>query len=165
MGNYLNPGDELFRKAINSEIYVDKSLLIQEINKVIDTEQRYVCVSRPRRFGKSITLNMLSAYYETSDDEEKQRNLFSDLLIAKQTDGMEFLGKFNVICLNMMDFLSRSTNIDEMINLLEKRVSLDLNNMFKEYINDEDDLIWKLQDIFNKTKKGFVILIDEWDCI
>ena len=165
MGNYLNPGDELFRKAINSEIYVDKSLLIKEINKVIDTEQRYVCVSRPRRFGKSITLNMLSAYYETSDDEEKQRNLFSDLLIAKQTDGMEFLGKFNVICLNMMDFLSRSTNIDEMINLLEKRVSLDLNNMFKEYINDEDDLIWKLQDIFNKTKKGFVILIDEWDCV
>ena len=65
MGNYLNPGDELFRKAINSEIYVDKSLLIKEINKVIDTEQRYVCVSRPRRFGKSITLNMLSAYYET----------------------------------------------------------------------------------------------------
>ena len=65
----------------------------------------------------------------------------------------------------MMDFLSRSTNTDEMINLLEKRVSLDLNNVFKEYINDEDDLIWKLQDIFNKTKKGFVILIDEWDCV
>ena len=63
MGMYLNPGNNLFKRALNSKIYVDKSGLISYINEVIDTEQEFVCVSRPRRFGKSMAANMLAAYY------------------------------------------------------------------------------------------------------
>ena len=63
MGIYLNPGNDLFRQAVNSEIYVDKSMLIQLTNNVFDTSDRHLCVSRPRRFGKSMAANMLSAYY------------------------------------------------------------------------------------------------------
>lgn len=54
MGIYLNPGSGKFEEALNSEIYVDKSGLIAYTNKVFGTKQKYVCVSRPRRFGKSI---------------------------------------------------------------------------------------------------------------
>ena len=63
MGVYLNPGNEKFAKAVQSEIYVDKTGLIEYTNQVINTVQRYVCVSRPRRFGKSMTADMLTAYY------------------------------------------------------------------------------------------------------
>lgn len=63
MGIYLNPGYDMFLDAINSEIYVDKTEMVDYLNSVVRTEQRYVSVSRPRRFGKSIAANMLCAYY------------------------------------------------------------------------------------------------------
>ena len=65
MGNYLNPGNDMFYKMVHSEIYVDKTGLIGYCNHVINTMQRYICVSRPRRFGKSMAANMLSAYYSS----------------------------------------------------------------------------------------------------
>ena len=63
MGIYLNPGNEEFQKALNSKIYVDKTMLISEMNQNLNTEHQNICVSRPRRFGKSMTANMLVAYY------------------------------------------------------------------------------------------------------
>ena len=62
MGIYVNPGNENFESAVNSEIYVDKTGLLKHINPMIGTEQRFVCVSRPRRFGKSMAADMLAAY-------------------------------------------------------------------------------------------------------
>nr|MDE6608515.1 AAA family ATPase [Lachnospiraceae bacterium] len=63
MGIYLNPGNKGFWESIRSEIYVDKTELIAHTNKYLNTEQKFICVSRPRRFGKSMTLKMLAAYY------------------------------------------------------------------------------------------------------
>ena len=80
MGIYLNPGNELFQRALNSQIYVDKSELIAYTNKVIDSEQQYICVSRPRRFGKSMAANMLASYYGRDTDS---RNQFEALKISK----------------------------------------------------------------------------------
>lgn len=83
MGNYLNPGNVKFRRMIQSEIYVDKTELIRYTNSVIDTLQNNVCVSRPRRFGKSMNANMLTAYYSKGCDS---RELFSRFKIAKDKD-------------------------------------------------------------------------------
>lgn len=63
MGSYLNPGNKGFRESLNSAIYVDKSGLIEKTNAVLNTRQKFLCVSRPRRFGKSMAADMLSAYY------------------------------------------------------------------------------------------------------
>ena len=63
MGSYLNPGSRSFEMALASEIFVDKSLLIEKTNRMLGTLQRFVCVSRPRRFGKSMAADMLAAYY------------------------------------------------------------------------------------------------------
>ena len=79
MGIYVNPTGRSFELAINSEIFVDKSGLIKETNKCINTLQRYMCVSRPRRFGKSMAMDMLSAYYGRKTDAE---NLFKGLKIS-----------------------------------------------------------------------------------
>ena len=101
MGIYLNPGNDLFRQAVNSEIYVDKSMLIQLTNNVLDTSDRHLCVSRPRRFGKSMAANMLSAYYSRGCDS---RELFSMLKISSDADFERHLNKYNVIKIDMRTF-------------------------------------------------------------
>ena len=83
MRSYVNKGSESFKSAINSQIYVDKTNFLNYTNSVLATEQRYICVSRPRRFGKSITASMLSAYYSSGEDT---RELFANYNIAKSAD-------------------------------------------------------------------------------
>ena len=68
MGSFLNRGIEEFKRVLNSQIYVDKTDIIGFLNRVINTEQAYLCVSRPRRFGKSVTANMIAAYYEKGNN-------------------------------------------------------------------------------------------------
>ena len=80
MGVLLNPNNTDFEEATNAEIYVDKTELIAYANKVIRTPQKYICVSRPRRFGKSMAANMLTAYYSKGCDSKK---LFMPYKISK----------------------------------------------------------------------------------
>ena len=97
MGNFVNPGNDAFRVALASSIYVDKTGLLEYTNKVTGTLQAYICNSRPRRFGKSITANMLTAYYSKGCDSE---TIFADLEISKSPDFkkismMSFILMFN----------------------------------------------------------------------
>ena len=85
MGSYLNPGNFSFRGSLRSKIYVDKSKLIAKTNEVLCTEQKYICVSRPRRFGKSMAANMLVAYYDRS---EKYRRFISKILQSVEKNHM-----------------------------------------------------------------------------
>ena len=62
MGVYLNPGNELFREALNGPVYVDKTEMVADVNALVNTPHKYLCVSRPRRFGKSMAAVMLCAY-------------------------------------------------------------------------------------------------------
>ena len=80
MGSYLNPGSDLFEMALQSQIFVDKSGLIEKTNRCVRTLQRYLCVSRPRRFGKSMAADMLAAYYDRSTDTDA---LFRNLKIGR----------------------------------------------------------------------------------
>ena len=161
MGIYLNPGNTEFQRALNSEIYVDKSLLIEYTNRIINTNMQNICVSRPRRFGKSTDARMIAAYYDQSCDSSK---LFKDLKIAKNKEYQKHLNKYNVILLNMQDFLSETNNIDEMIGLIKNRVLRDLKLGYLEYV-EEDNLSYSLNNIFAYTKESFIFIIDEWDCI
>ena len=79
MGIYLNPGNEGFTKIVGREIYVDKTEMIRVTNSFIDKSNSYVCVSRPRRFGKTFAGNMLSAYYSRGCDS---RSLFERFKIS-----------------------------------------------------------------------------------
>ena len=75
MGVYLNPGKTAFEEAVNSEIFIDKTEMIRYLNSVLKTKQKYVSVSRPRRFGKTMAADMICAYY---DREAESRNLFEN---------------------------------------------------------------------------------------
>ena len=117
MGIYLNPGNEKFAKAVQSEIYVDKTELLDYTNRVIGTKQQNICVSRPRRFGKSMAADMLAAYYSRGCDSEK---LFSGLEIEKSETFGKYLNQYDTVFLNMQEFLSQSSGIEGMLELLRK---------------------------------------------
>ena len=159
MGSYLNPGGGMFKACLRSKIYVDKSGLIAKTNEVLGTEQRFVCVSRPRRFGKSMAANMLAAYYGRGEDSTE---LFSDLKIHTDKSFRENLNQYDVIRINMQEFLSAAPDMYQMLKLLQKRILKELKMQYPDYI-DSDYLV--LQDVFAYTRHPFVILIDEWDCI
>lgn len=91
MGIYLNPGNVGFKLTLAADIYVDKTMLISELNKFIDRGNQYICVSRPRRFGKTIASNMMCAYYSQGCDS---RDIFSKLKIAKAKNFEEYLNSF-----------------------------------------------------------------------
>ena len=94
MGSYLNPGSGRFRGSLRSRIYVDKTGLIAKLNDWLFTEQKYVCVSRPRRFGKSMAADMLAAYYDSGEDTTE---LFAGLAVSQSATYREHLNQYDVI--------------------------------------------------------------------
>lgn len=163
MGIYLNPGNNKFKRAVNSDIYVDKTGLIKYTNSIVDTLQSCVCVSRPRRFGKSMAADMLTAYYSKGCDS---RELFSSLEIAKDESFEEHLNKYDTIFLNMQEFLSRSSNVKELLERVEGKVIRELKKQYPDVeLYDENDLAETMQDIFAESECPFIVIIDEWDCI
>ena len=162
MGIYLNPGNINFRKATRSEIYVDKTELIAQTNKYINTREQFLCVSRPRRFGKSMALEMLCAYYSRGCDS---RELFSRYKIAQNESFEEHLNQYDVIYLNMQQFLieAGTGNITE---YLEQEVLREFRKIYGGLLDREGmGLAAALREIFVETDRQFIFLIDEWDCV
>ena len=162
MGLYFNPRNDSFQQAINNLIYVDKSLLINYTNQLIGTGDNKLCVSRPRRFGKSTDANMLVAYYSKGCDSH---DIFDSLKISQTDHYLEHLNQHHVIHINMQSFLSNTHNIDKMIQLLTMRILNELKQEYSITFFDETNLSLSLEDIYAFTKNQFVFIIDEWDCI
>lgn len=117
MGIYLNPSNVDFYNAVNhSQIYVDKTNLIKYTNKIIFGEQKFICVSRPRHFGKSMAVNMLTAYYSRGCDS---REMFSKLNIAKIESFEKNLNQYNVIRLDIQKFSIEQTKKKQYVNCLK----------------------------------------------
>ena len=127
MGLYFNPQNYDFAKCLRSEIYVDKSGIISYTNKVFNTLQCYICVSRPRRFGKTITAAMLNAYYNR---DYKSEEMFENLKISKDVTFKTHLNKYDVIYLNIQDFLSESTTVNEMIKNINESIADDILEIY-----------------------------------
>ena len=98
MGTYVNPGTKNFAKDINDDFYVDKSMLIKVLNNRINRRNCYCCVSRPRRFGKTMAANMIAAYYSKGCDSHE---IFSNLKISKDPSFERNINKYNVIKLDI----------------------------------------------------------------
>ena len=163
MGSYLNPGTIEFQESLNSEIYIDKTGLIEKTNAVLRTKQKFICISRPRRFGKSMAADMLAAYYERGEDAEE---LFANFAIGKAESFQKHLNQYDVLKINMQEFLSATQNIDEMLQMLKKYLIFDLKESYGQVrFRDEENLVQVMKDIYTATKHAFVILIDEWDCL
>ncbi len=162
MGVYLNPGNRPFWEATHSRIYVDKTGLLAWTNEFMNTTEKFICVSRPRRFGKSMTLEMLAAYYSRSCASEE---LFKGRRIESHKTFQKYLNQYDVIFLNMQQFLIEAEP-GKTTEYLENRVLRDLREEYGEVLKDlEGGLAVALQEIYVKTDRQFIFLIDEWDCV
>ena len=163
MGTYLNPGNGLFKIALKSQIFVDKSRLIEVTNRCVGTMQRFICVSRPRRFGKSMAADMLAAYYQRGVDAD---SLFRELKIADCASYAEHRNQYDVLKVNMQEFLSATDSVEDMLQMVRNYLIFDLREAFAEVrLRDEKNLVQVMKDIYAATGHSFVILIDEWDCL
>ena len=161
MGTYINKGNEGFKRVRNSE-YVDKSGLISIVNSTLFTEHNMSCVSRSRRFGKSVAAKMLVAYYDRSCDS---RNLFEDLLIAGDPSFEQHLNKYPVILLDLTSFVTRYHE-DNIVEKIDAALKSDIADAYPQVPDKEEyDLMDLLIRINEATKDQFIFIIDEWDAI
>ena len=162
MGVYLNPGNNLFKEALNGQIYVDKTEMVANVNALVNTPHKYLCVTRPRRFGKSMAAAMLCAYYGMADGN---RELFEKLKLAQCPEWDRYLGKFDVIRLVMTNFVDRTTPMVKVIGRMSMRILDELHETYPGVRYDEDDFVYSLSKFYRASGRQFVVVIDEWDVI
>ena len=148
-----------FQMVRNSE-YVDKSDLITLTNNIINIEKRFICVTRPRRFGKSVTVKMLNAYYSKGCDSKA---LFSDLKIASTTDFERHLNQHDVIYLDMTEFADDNGNGDLYLENLNTDVVSELKDTYSECFEKEKN--YSLPEAIRCLNNRFIFIIDEWDFV
>lgn len=163
MGMYLNPPTMTFETNVRDEFYVDKSGIIEPINKMVNTPRKYVCVSRPRRFGKTMAAYMLSAYYSRTTDASA---LFEGLKIKKSPNFAQYANKFDVFRINMQNFMVGKKTVEAILEDLQEALCEELTDEYPDIkFGNKVDVSRCMNKIFTKYNRQFVIIVDEWDCI
>ena len=162
MGTYSNKGNSDFRDIVTHE-YVDKTQLIPLINATLNSENRYSCVTRCRRFGKSMAAKMLCAYYDKSCDS---RELFMGLKVEKDKTFEEYLNKYTVIYLDVTSFTARPELGDKIVRTIQNEIISEVKKCYPDVdYSETTDLMGILSAIHNATGEKFFFIIDEWDAI
>ena len=162
MGTYINKGNSDFRDIVTHE-YVDKTQLIPLINATLNSESRYSCVTRCRRFGKSMAAKMLCAYYDKSCDS---RELFSGLKVEQDSSFETYLNKYRVLYLDVTSFTARPEVRTTIVRTIQDEYILELKETFPDVkYKDNSDLMDVLSSIHQATGEKFFFIIDEWDAI
>jgi len=166
MGLYLNPNAEAFLVNKNAKIYIDKSLVLKEINDLICSNENFICMSRPRRFGKSMAGNMISAYYSKGCDT---REIFSQMKFGQTSDYDKYLNKFNVIKLDLNGWYQNAIiekKTEFVIDEINKSLLKEFREQFPNIEFEENSSISRcIKEIYARTSEKFVIIIDEYDVL
>ena len=169
MGTYLNPGKAAFEEAVNSEIYVDKTEMIGFLNSVVRTKQKYVSVSRPRRFGKTMAADMICAYYDRKADSRElfeARKLKTGWAPERTQAWDAYLGKFDVIRLVMTKFFKKNISVENALANMQRLVVRDIKKAYPDAdYYDESSLIQTIEDVYTADESQLVFVIDEWDAV
>ncbi|MFQ9545060.1 MAG: AAA family ATPase [Clostridium sp.] len=161
MAIYLNTDTALrnFNELANSKYFIDKSNILRKLNTFISTPNKYICITKPRRFGKSSIINMLGAYYTKGYNS---KDIFDKLNISKEKSYLENLNKYNVINISFSDIPSDGLTYSNYISNIEEQIKKDILEIFKDKKIEQNQELYK---IFLETKEEFVFIIDEWDYI
>ena len=184
MGCFLNPdNDNSFIRLANSKnkyLFVDKTDFIEHINERINEDNRFLAVTRPRRFGKTVTAHMLSAYYSKG---YVGQNIFDKLKIANKPSFVEHLNKYNVLYIDMNSIKDKYISykadssfyiegIDDLVDFLQFIVVHELkqNQEYADQINNaplvgKKSLLSALEVVCKYTSEKFIFIMDEWDLI
>ena len=163
MGLYINVGNDGFRAARNGE-YIDKSDLIEVVNMSLNSERQFMCVSRARRFGKSMAAKMLNAYYDHSCHSKE---LFQDLKIAKSPSFQQYLNKYPVLYVDMTNFITRYRNSGVIVQRIQAEILAELKEAYPNVnFGANNDMLSALYAIVQQAEPGkFIMIVDEWDAI
>ena len=158
---YLNTNKPLenYKELVHEKYFVDKSNIITILNRQISTKSKYVCVTRPRRFGKSSIADMIGAYYSKAVDSKE---IFDNLNISKDKTYKEYLNKYNVISISFNKLPNKINSYNEYIDLIQKTLIDDIKDM---YPNIEFKSFYTISDMLFTTQDKFVFIFDEWDYI
>lgn len=158
---FLNPGNGGFQTMLNSDIYVDKTGLLSYTNRVIGTDRAFICNSRPRRFGKSVTANMLAAYYSRGCDSKR---LFANLDIGNDSSFGEHLNQYDVLRIDVQWCCMDAGSADGTVSYIVSRVLAELKEEYPDIITQEITTIPNaLSAVSGVTGRKCIIIIDEWD--
>ncbi len=161
MGIYLNPNNRMFQRALNAQFYVDKTALVSFMNERLGTDAGLVCVSRPRRFGKSVDADMLVAYYTRGADSRMQ---FEGLDISREPSFDVHLNAHDVIRVDVQRLVARGEGISRLPETFAEEVLHDLEEAWPELMPQHRRTLFRvLERIANAKGSGFVFVIDEWD--
>lgn len=163
MGRFVNTDNSAFKMALNSEIYVDKSGLIEYTNRVLNTNQAFICNSRPRRFGKSVTADMLVAYYSKGCDS---KGIFDRLEISKSPSYKENINKYDVIHFDVQWCMMDAGSPDKTVNYINEQIIAELKESYSDVDLDSTRTAYGAMSLINMNKGiKFIVIIDEWDVI
>ena len=163
MGLFVNPDQSAFQSALNAQIYVDKSGLIEYTNSVLESTDAFICNSRPRRFGKSITADMLTAYYSRGCDS---RDMFSSLKISQIPDWEKHLNKYDVIHFDVQWCMEPAGGPENLVDFITQNTLQELRSLYSAELPENITSLPEALSLINDaTQKRFVIIIDEWDVL
>ena len=163
MRRFVNPGNTAFEVAVNSQIYVDKTGLLAYTNSVINTKQALICSSRPRRFGKSITADMLCAYYSRGCDSD---SIFASYEIAKSDSYKKYLNQYDVIYLDIQWCMMDAGSAEQTVSYLNYHVIEELKEIYPQILLDGIRTAYGAMSCINaQTGVKFIVIIDEWDVL
>ena len=163
MGRFLNPDNRAFQIALNSKIYVDKTGLLDITNQSIDTDAAFICNSRPRRFGKSITANMLAAYYSRGCDS---RDMFKNLKIGGMDSFEKNLNQYDVIHFDVQWCMMDAGGPENTVTYLNEHLIDALKTAYPSVALDTVQTAYgAMSQISSSTGSKFIVIIDEWDVL
>ena len=163
MGIYLNPSNDNYTATTRREIFVDKTMMLSVLNQFIKTDNKYICVSRPRRFGKTIAGNMICAYYSKGCDS---RSLFEPLKISKDESFESNLNRFNVIKIDVNSEYRNERDEENLLNNLQDKIVAEFSQQFPDITFKEHESVGNcILKVFDAKKEQFVIMMDEYDVL
>ncbi len=163
MGRFVNTDNSAFQMSLNSEIYVDKSGLIEYTNRVLNTNQAFICNSRPRRFGKSVTADMLVAYYSKGCNSEE---LFNKLEISKSPSYKDNLNKYDVIHFDVQWCMMDAGSPNKTVSYINEQIIDELKENYPEADLNSTRTAYGAMSLVNKSMGiKFIVIIDEWDVL
>ena len=161
MALYLNTNKPLenYKKLYRSKYFVDKSLIIEKLNELIDTSDRYLCITRPRRFGKSSVADMLGAYYSKGIDSS---HVFNNLKISSTPSYDEHLNQYNVINISFNKIPDKRNTFNDYMNMIKTSL---INDIVEKYPHINPDKYFTISSMLRDTNDKFIFILDEWDYI
>ena len=165
MGMFLNSMSPYrkYQAVVTDTYFVDKTPLIEDLLPALGKEKRFFCITRPRRFGKTVMANMIASFFGKEIDSS---DLFDGLEIAQSEHYREHLNRHHVIFIDFSEIPRNCQDYQQYILRIEKGIISDLAEAYPEVKIDPEEAVWDiLTRIFEKTGNTFIFVMDEWDAV